>query len=58
MGRIERQRELARRRSRKVKLNKLRAKFAKATDGGTKELILQKVRRISPFLDITAEAAK
>jgi hypothetical protein len=56
MGRIERQRELARRRARKVKLQKLRARFAKATDSNTKELILQKVRRISPFLDLKAEA--
>ena len=56
MGRIERQRELARRRTRKVKLKKLRARFAKATDTGTKELILQKVRRLSPFLNLKAEA--
>jgi hypothetical protein len=54
MGRIERQRELARRRARKVKLQKLRARFAKATDQGSKEIILQKVRRISPFIDLTA----
>ena len=57
MGRIERQRELARRRTRKVKVKKLRARFAKATDNNTKELILAKMRRVSPLVDLVAEAA-
>jgi hypothetical protein len=49
MGRVERDREIARRRTRRAKLKKLRARFAKATDQATKNLILAKVRRISPF---------
>ncbi len=57
MGRIERQRELARRRTRKVKLKKIRLRFAKATDQGQKEILLQKLRRVSPFVDLEAEAA-
>ncbi len=56
MGRIERQRELARRRTRRVKVKKLRAKYAAATDQGTKELIIQKMRRVSPLVDLAAEA--
>ncbi len=57
MGRIERQRELARRRTRRVKVKKLRARFAKATDNTTKEQILAKMRRVSPLVDLQAEAA-
>jgi hypothetical protein len=49
MGRVERDREIARRRTRRSKLKKLRARFAKATDQATKNLILAKARRISPF---------
>lgn len=56
MGRIERQRELARRRTRKVKVKKLREKFAKATDNNTKELIIAKMRRVSPLIDLEADA--
>lgn len=54
MGRVERGREIARRRARRVKLQKLRTKFAKANDQGTKNAILEKVRKISPFLDLEA----
>ena len=57
MGRIERQRELARRRTRRVKVKKLRAKYDAATDQGQKELIIQKMRRVSPLVDLAAEAA-
>jgi hypothetical protein len=49
MGRVERDREIARRRTRSTKLKKLRVRFAKATDQATKNLILAKARRISPF---------
>ena len=52
MGRVERGREIARRRSRKMKLLKLRKKFATAKDQGQKEELLAKVRRISPFMDL------
>lgn len=56
MGRVERDREISRRRARRTKLKKLRAKFAKATDQGSKSVILEKVRKISPFLDLEATA--
>ncbi|GAB4142298.1 MAG: hypothetical protein Tsb009_12470 [Planctomycetaceae bacterium] len=49
MGRVERTREIARRRTRRAKLKKLRAKFAKATSESEKEAIQAKVRVISPF---------
>ncbi|MGE3315568.1 MAG: DUF6800 family protein [Planctomycetaceae bacterium] len=54
MGRVERDREISRRRARRTKLKKLRTKFAKANDQGTKSAILEKVRKISPFLDLEA----
>ncbi len=57
MGRIERTREIARRRIRRTKLRKLRAKFAKATSPGEKQAIMDKVRRISPFTDLEASTA-
>jgi hypothetical protein len=49
MGRVERDREIARRRTRRTKLLKLRTRYAKATDQASKNTILAKVRRISPF---------
>jgi hypothetical protein len=49
MGSVERTRELRRRRSRKVKLKKLRARFAKANET-EKKLILEKARRVSPLV--------
>lgn len=49
MGRVQKGRELASRRSRKAKLKKLRDKFEKAKDASEKELIKEKVRKISPF---------
>ncbi|MCA8992357.1 MAG: hypothetical protein KDA88_10280 [Planctomycetaceae bacterium] len=49
MGRRERNRELARRRARKVKLKKLRAMHAAATNDADKAAIVEKVARISPF---------
>ncbi len=49
MGRVERTREIARRRTRKVKLQKLRAKYAAAKSDSTKAEIMEKVRRISPL---------
>lgn len=49
MPRVERDRELARRRQRKKKLIKLRKKYAEASDRAEREAIEEKVRKISPF---------
>ncbi len=49
MGRLERSRELARRRVRAVKLKKLRALHAAATNDADRKVIAEKVARISPF---------
>ncbi|HUG90204.1 MAG TPA: DUF6800 family protein [Planctomycetaceae bacterium] len=57
MGRIERSRELARRRHRRVKVKKLRARYAKADSRSEKLAILHKARRLSPFIDLEAPAA-
>ncbi len=56
MGRVEKGRELASRRSRKHKLKQLREKFAKAKDDSEKEAIKEKVRRISPFVVLEESA--
>lgn len=55
MGRIERQRELARRRTRKVKMQKLRTRFAAAKTDADKKVIEDKLFRISPFASVTLE---
>ena len=55
MGRVERTREIARRRTRRAKLKKLRKKFADAKSGADKEAILAKVRRISPFVVLSED---
>ena len=52
MGRVERTRELARRRVRRAKLKKLRKAYKEATDYGKKTEILAKVRKISPFAEL------
>ncbi len=52
MGRIERSRELARRRTRRKKLKKLRTKFAEATSDADKQLIVEKVQRVSQFANL------
>jgi hypothetical protein len=57
MGRVERDREIGRRRARRAKLKKLRARFAKAGDQATKAAIVAKVKRISPFA-VLEEPAK
>lgn len=49
MGRVERGREIARRRARRAKLAKLRDKYAKAKNDGEKAELLAKVRKLSPF---------
>jgi hypothetical protein len=49
MGRIERTREIARRRARRVKLKKLRQRFASAKSEAEKADVRARVRRLSPF---------
>ncbi|MFH1300391.1 MAG: DUF6800 family protein [Planctomycetota bacterium] len=56
MGRVEKGRELAQRRSRKHKLKQLREKFAKAKDETEKDAIKEKVRKISPFIVLEESA--
>lgn len=55
MGRVERDRELARRRTRRMKLRKLRSRFRAATDSTEKRMIQQKARKVSPFVNFEAE---
>ncbi|AMV19876.1 DUF6800 family protein [Planctomyces sp. SH-PL14] len=50
MGRIERSRELARRRTRRVKLKKLRDRLANAKTDAEKQAIVAKAQRISPLI--------
>ncbi len=52
MPRIERDREIARRRHRKVKIQKLIVKYMKATAQADKVVIAAKVRRLSPFYNV------
>lgn len=54
MGRCQRERELARRRKRGEQLKRFRAKFAKAKTQGDKDAIVEKVFRISPFVELEA----
>ncbi|QDT31877.1 MULTISPECIES: DUF6800 family protein [Thalassoglobus] len=49
MGRIERSRELARRRTRRKKLKKLREMHAEAKSDAEKKEIAEKAYRVSPF---------
>ena len=57
MGRIEKSRELARKRKRRQKLKKLRVAYAKAGSKGEKDAIVAKVRLISPFAVLEAAPA-
>jgi len=57
MGRVERDREIARRRTRRVKLKKLRVLYAKADSRNEKDEILLKARKISPFVVLEEPAA-
>lgn len=56
MGRVERTREIARRRTRRVQLKKMRVKYAAATSASEKAEILAKARRMSPFVELEAAA--
>lgn len=58
MPRIERDRELAKRRQRKTKLQKLVTKYALTSNSTDKQVIAAKVRRISPFYDLEARLAQ
>lgn len=49
MGRIERSREIARSRTRKAKLKKLRARFANAKTETEKTALQEKLHKVSPF---------
>ena len=57
MGRVERTREIARRRHRRAKLQKLRKQFAAASNKSQKQAIVEKGQRISPLVDLENEAA-
>ncbi len=52
MGRVERTREIARRRKRRVQLKKLRGRFAAAGSESEKAEITAKARRLSPFINL------
>jgi hypothetical protein len=56
MGRVERDREIARKRTRRAKLKKLKIRYGKATDQASKNALLAKVRRISPFAQLEEPA--
>jgi hypothetical protein len=57
MGRVERDREIARRRTRRAKLRKLRVKYRAATSEADKAAIQEKCRRISPRVNLAEEEA-
>ena len=57
MPRIERDREIASRRHRKVKIQKLIAKYMKATAQADNTVIANKGRRLSPFYNIEERVA-
>lgn len=57
MPRIERDREIARRRQRKVKIQKLIEKYMKSTVQADKAVIATKVRRLSPFYNLEERVA-
>jgi hypothetical protein len=52
MGRIERTREIARRRNRRAKLKKLRKRYANAQSETEKAEILDRIHRVSPFATV------
>ncbi len=56
MSRTERGRELARRRSRKAKLAKLRSKYAAAKTDTERQEIFAKARKVSPFVEMEPAA--
>jgi hypothetical protein len=50
MGRVERSREIARRRARRAKVKKLRTKFEGAKSATEKAEIRDRMHRVSPFV--------
>ena len=58
MGSVERTREIRRRRTRKVKIAKLRGAFEKATNEGDKAMILAKARLVSPLISFDVKSDK
>jgi len=52
MGRVERTREIARRRIRRVKLKKLRSQYAEAKTESAKADIKEKLRKLSPLASL------
>jgi hypothetical protein len=57
MPRIERDREIARRRQRHEKIKKLITKYMKATAQADKVVIATKVRRLSPYYNLDERVA-
>jgi len=55
MPRIQRDRDLSRKRARKAKLKKFRAQYAAAKNETEKQEIAAKARRISPFVTFEEE---
>jgi len=55
MGRVERDREIARRRTRRAKLKRLRARFDAAQTQTEKDEIFAKARRLSPLVSFEVE---
>lgn len=49
MGRVERDREIARRRTRRAKLQKLRKQYAEAKTDAQKDALKEKAFRVSPL---------
>ncbi len=56
MGRVERTRELARKRTRRAKLAKLRKKYAATRNESDKAEILAKAQKVSPFVSFDEDA--
>ena len=50
MGRVERTREIARRRTRRAKVKKLRQRYAEAKNATDKQAIREKMLKVSPFV--------
>ena len=50
MGRIERSREIARRRTRRAKLAKIRRKFSVAKSDAEKQALQEKAAKVSSFV--------
>lgn len=55
MGRVERSREIARRRTRRAKLKKIRTLFAEAKSDAEKDALREKAFRVSPLAKLDAE---